>query len=59
MTLESDTVLIVEDDREIATVVTMNLTDQGLRTEQVTDGKTGLQKALQGGYALVILDLVL
>ena len=59
MTLESDTVLIVEDDREIATVVSMNLADLGLRTEHVTDGKTGLQKALQGGYALIILDLML
>jgi DNA-binding response OmpR family regulator len=59
LTLESDTVLIVEDDREIATVVTMNLADLGLQTEHVTDGKTGLQKALQGGYALIILDLML
>ncbi len=55
----SNTVLVVEDDREIAAIVTMNLEDLGLATEHVTDGRTGLQKALSGGYALIILDLML
>jgi DNA-binding response OmpR family regulator len=52
-------VLIIEDDKDIAEVVAVNLADMGLRTERASDGKTGLQKALAGGYSLVILDLML
>ena len=52
-------VLIIEDDREIASVVAMNVEDLGLSTEHVTDGSVGLQKAVSGNYSLVILDLML
>lgn len=55
----NDTILIIEDDREIATVVSMNIEDMGFKTELVADGREGLRKALEGGYALVILDLML
>ena len=55
----SDTVLIIEDDPDIADVVALNLRDLGLGTERAVDGRTGLQKAKEGGYALVILDLML
>ncbi|WP_199563515.1 response regulator transcription factor [Oceanispirochaeta sp. M1] len=56
---QTDKVLIVEDDREIAAVVSMNLEDLGLQTEQVVDGKTGLRMALEGEYDLIILDIML
>jgi len=52
-------VLIIDDDREIADVVSMNLRDLGFRTESAHDGKTGLQKALSGAHSLIILDLML
>ena len=52
-------VLIIEDDREIADVVAMNLRDVGLDAERATSGAAGLEKALQGGHALIILDLML
>ena len=55
----SKTVLIVEDDPEIAGLVATNLEDLGLRSERAPDGQTGLDKALKGGYALIILDLML
>ena len=55
----ADTVLLIEDDRDIADVVALNLGDLGLQTERATDGATGLQKALEKDYALVILDLML
>ncbi len=55
----AETVLIIEDDPDIADVVAVNLRDLGLRAERAVDGRTGLQKALEGGYALVILDLML
>ncbi|HVP19016.1 MAG TPA: response regulator, partial [Spirochaetia bacterium] len=53
------TILIIDDDREIADVVAMNLRDLGFRAERANDGRTGLQKALSGGHSLIILDLML
>jgi DNA-binding response OmpR family regulator len=50
---------IVEDDPKIAQVVAVNLRDLGLETERAVDGRTGLHKALDGGYSLVVLDLML
>ena len=55
----SKTILVIEDDQEIASVVSMNIADMGLEAEHVADGQTGLRKALGGGYALIILDLML
>ena len=37
----------------------MNLGDLGLQAERAVDGRSGLQKALENEYALVILDLML
>jgi DNA-binding response OmpR family regulator len=54
-----DTVLIIEDDREIAEVVATNLRDLGLETERVTNGRTGLDRSLEGDFSLIILDLML
>ena len=54
-----ESVLIIEDDKDIAELVAVNLADIGLRAERAFDGKTGLQKALAGSYSLVILDLML
>ncbi len=51
--------LIIEDDQDIAEVVEMNLRDLGLETERAADGRTGLQKALERPYALIVLDLML
>jgi DNA-binding response OmpR family regulator len=51
--------LIIEDDQDIAEVVAMNLRDLGLETERAADGRTGLQKALERPYALIVLDLML
>ncbi len=54
-----DKALIIEDDKDIADVVSLHLKDLGLDAERATDGRTGLQKALEKRYALVILDLML
>ena len=51
--------LVIEDDPDIADVVMMNLEDLGMRAERAVDGREGLEKALGGGYDLVILDLML
>jgi two-component system alkaline phosphatase synthesis response regulator PhoP len=54
-----DRALIIEDDEDIAKVVSLHLKDLGLTAERAVDGRTGLQKALENNYALVILDLML
>jgi DNA-binding response OmpR family regulator len=55
----NDRILIIEDDREIAAVVSMHLEDMGFKAEQVADGQAGLRKGVEGGYVLIILDLML
>jgi DNA-binding response OmpR family regulator len=55
----NNTILVIEDDPEIASLVAMNIEDMGLRAEHAADGRSGLKKALTGAYSLVILDLML
>lgn len=52
-------ILIIEDDPDIADLVEIHLKDLGLSTEHATDGQDGLSKALKNEYLLVILDLML
>ncbi len=52
-------VLIVEDDPDIADLVDLNLRDSGYMTDIARDGKTGVDKALENNYTMVILDLML
>jgi DNA-binding response OmpR family regulator len=54
-----DRALIIEDDDDIADVVSLHLKDLGLTAERAVDGRAGLQKALENSYSLVILDLML
>jgi two-component system alkaline phosphatase synthesis response regulator PhoP len=55
----TEKVLIIEDDSEIADVIRIHLKDSGLVTEHAADGRTGLEKALNEEYDLIILDLML
>ena len=52
-------VLMVEDDRKIATAVRRGLQAEGFTVEVASDGLEGRWKAIEGGYDLVILDLML
>lgn len=52
-------VLVVEDDARIARLVHIHLKDLGLTPVWKTDGRSGLEEALSGPYALVVLDLML
>lgn len=54
-----DKVLVVEDDLDIATLITVNLTELGLSIEHHADGQAGLNAALNNDYSLVLLDLML
>lgn len=52
-------VLIIEDDRDIARLVEMHVTDLGCKCDVAHDGEAGLSKALRNQYDLIILDLML
>ena len=48
-------ILIVEDEEKIARFVELELLHEGYEAEKVFDGRTGLDKALSGGFDLVVL----
>jgi len=51
--------LVIEDDRDIARVVTLNLEDLGYEVDTTPSGEEGLELALSGRYDLIVLDLML
>ena len=52
-------VLIIEDDQCIAELERDYLEIDGFETDIELNGRTGLQRALQGNYAIIILDVML
>lgn len=55
----STCILYVEDDHEIGRMVTEQLNSAGYRCEWVHDGAAALQRFADGGFDLVLLDLML
>jgi DNA-binding response OmpR family regulator len=55
----SKKILIIEDNADIAHLVSVNLRGKHMQVDHAVDGNDGLQKALSGRYQLVILDLML
>jgi two-component system alkaline phosphatase synthesis response regulator PhoP len=52
-------ILLIEDDREIANIISMHIEDLGMSVDIIRDGRLGLEKALNLEFALVILDIML
>ncbi len=52
-------ILIIEDDTAIAAIERDYLEINFFEVEIATDGKIGIEKALQGGFDLILLDLML
>ncbi|MDJ0653290.1 MAG: response regulator transcription factor [Xanthomonadales bacterium] len=52
-------VLIVEDDADLARLVSLHLGDIGCEVTHAADGVTGLDLAAGGAFDLIILDLML
>ncbi|MCU0269743.1 MAG: response regulator transcription factor [Acidimicrobiales bacterium] len=52
-------VLVIEDDDAIRSVVERGLRAEGFDVDTCADGSAGLWKALEGGYAAIVLDLLL
>lgn len=52
-------VLVVEDDEAIRSVLERGLVAEGFEVDACADGVTGLDRAIDGGHAAIILDLLL
>lgn len=52
-------VLVIEDDEAIRSVLERGLRAEGFDVDTCADGATGLWKGLDGGYAAIVLDLLL
>lgn len=54
-----DRILIIEDEERLARFVELELKHEGYEVDKALDGREGLEKALEGGYSLVLLDVML
>ncbi len=52
-------ILVVEDDEFLREVYLETLKDEGYIVEVAIDGDEGLKKIKQGGYDLVLLDIIM
>ena len=52
-------ILLVDDDVELCSLLGEFLTREGFHVECVNDGNAGLERALQPGIDLVVLDVML
>ncbi len=52
-------VLVVEDDHDIVDLLEIHLKDLNCELDKAYDGHTGMQKALNESYDLIILDIML
>jgi len=52
-------VLVVDDDAELCQLLAQYLEPEGYRVEAVHNGLTGVERALSGDHAIVVLDVML
>ncbi len=52
-------ILLIDDDVDLTSMLSLYLSREGLETRVVHDGQAGLSEALRGGYALVVLDIMM
>lgn len=52
-------ILIADDDRSIAELISDALTDEGFETEIVSDGDEVLRRVHGGSYSLILLDIMM
>src|SRR5438046_2514785 len=57
--VSGNTVLIIEDERDVVDLLALNLRKAGFTTSTAPDGAAGLEKARNEKPALIILDLML
>ena len=59
MSKKMDTVLVVDDDTELCGLVQEYLSAEGFTAKAVYDGEQGLEQAVTGAFALVVLDVMM
>ncbi len=52
-------ILLVEDDLELCSLMKDYFSQQGFRIDAVHDGRTGLARSLEGEFDLILLDVML
>jgi two-component system response regulator CpxR len=52
-------VLLIEDDAELSSLMTDFFVEHGFRIEAVTDGRRGLLRSMEGQFDIIILDVML
>lgn len=52
-------ILLVEDDTELTSLMTDYFAQHGFQVEAAHDGRTGLARAIEGKFDLIILDVML
>ena len=57
--MSKQTILVIEDERDLVEVLTYNLTNEGFEVISATDGQDGLRRAKRELPDLIILDLML
>ena len=55
----NERILLVEDEEALRMTLSDRLKSEGYTVEQAEDGETGYQKAIQGKFDLIILDVML
>lgn len=55
----SQSLLLIDDDTELTELLSDYLGAEGFEMDQANDGASGLEKALSGRYALIVLDVML
>jgi two-component system, OmpR family, phosphate regulon response regulator PhoB len=53
------TILVIEDEKDLADLIVFNLEKEGFRAEHAVDGVDGLRKAHESPPDLILLDLML
>ena len=56
---EKNTIMIIDDDKNILRLVKLNLEKEGFEVHMFGDGKEGLESFKAQSYALVLLDIML
>jgi DNA-binding response OmpR family regulator len=54
-----DRILVIDDDAELCSLVGEYLEPEGFQIDAVHDGNLGLERALNGDYLLIVLDVML
>jgi heavy metal response regulator len=52
-------ILVVEDEKKVASFIERGLTEEGFEVEVAYDGEEGVAKAEQGSFDLILMDVML